>query len=96
MNALVVTLYFKLSYISVLSVVNGYTDYKKYVRLSVNSYIALKFDGSIKRKNDFTEETRIDKGYFAPIIAKPVNNYFLKGMQEVLFASREDVRYQEV
>lgn len=64
----------------------SYTNYAKYVRLGVNSYMALKDDGKVKTKNDFTEDLGLSKGYFAPVIARAINNYFLfdKDIDETL------------
>jgi len=57
----------------------GYTNYKKYIRLGVNSYMCITTDDKIKRKNDFLTELAIDKGYFAPIINQALNEYYING-----------------
>lgn len=53
-----------------------YTNYIKYVRTSVNDYMAIKPDGEVKRKGDFLVESELSKGYYAPVIAKAVEEYF--------------------
>ena len=61
-----------------------YTDYDRYVRLNVNSYLAVKTsykishnDHDIKTKNAFITEVDIDKGYNMPIIAKALFAYYI-------------------
>lgn len=56
-----------------------YSHYKKYVRINVNSYAAYYEDGSIKKKNDMIDEPQLDKGYYAPVIAKCLLAYFGEG-----------------
>ncbi len=54
----------------------GYTDFDKYVRTTVNDYIAFLSDGSVKLKGDFNYKLRVEKGYFAPIIARTLYEYY--------------------
>ena len=71
----------------------GYTRYSKYVRINVNSYLALletddnvsdltidelKDKDILKQKNDFLTDIVIDKGYDCPIVAIALNNYYIK------------------
>lgn len=56
-----------------------YTDYSKYVFTSVNSYLAIKTDGKVKTKNDFTTDIQLNKGYNMPIVAIALNEYYIKG-----------------
>jgi len=54
-----------------------FNNYKKYVRLGVNDYYAIYSDsGKIKEKGEFITSVQLDKGYFAPIIAKTIQAYF--------------------
>lgn len=55
-----------------------FTKYKKYVRTTVNDYITLKEDGTSKSKGDFVSDIRIDKGYYAPAIAKTLQKYYIE------------------
>ncbi len=55
----------------------SYTKYTKYIRLNVNSYITIKEDGDVKTKNDFLTTIKIDKGYYAPAIAKTLYEYYV-------------------
>lgn len=57
-----------------------YTQYKKYVRRDVNSYITEKADGSTKQKGAFLKEVDLKKAYRMPIVAKALHNYFIKGI----------------
>jgi len=54
-----------------------YTEYKKYIRTTVNDYISIKYDGSVKLKGDFKTEPDIATGYFAPVIAKTLYEYYV-------------------
>lgn len=54
-----------------------YNDYDRYLGTSVNDYIAINKQGSIKRKGDFVTDIKIDRGYSAPIVAKSLSEWFL-------------------
>jgi hypothetical protein len=56
-----------------------FTQYKKYVRRDVNSYIVEKQDGTIKEKGAFLKEVDLKKSYHMPIVAKALYGYFIKG-----------------
>lgn len=56
-----------------------FTKYTKYIRTSVNDYLAVTEDDKIKQKGDFLTTIEINKGYFAPIISLAVNNYYRFG-----------------
>jgi len=60
--------------------------YKKYIRQSVNDYIALKEDGNIKAKGNLSPELQLTKGYYAPIINKAMIDFLLydKDVDETL------------
>ncbi len=60
-----------------------YTNYKKYVRTTVNDYITIKENGSIKTKGDFSFDIKIDKGYFAPVIAKTLYEYYINDNHDI-------------
>jgi hypothetical protein len=55
----------------------SFTKYKKYVRTTVNDYITLKENGDHKCKGDFVSDIQIDKGYYAPAIAKTLEEYYI-------------------
>jgi len=57
-----------------------YTDYAKYVRTTVNDYLAQKTNGKIKKKGDFITDVQLVKGYSMPIVAIAIENYFLNGI----------------
>jgi len=54
-----------------------FTYYNKYIRTTVNDYITVKNDGKVKVKGDFTYDIQINKGYFAPVIAKVLYEYYV-------------------
>lgn len=54
-----------------------FTEYKKYVRRDVNSYITEKADGSTKEKGAFLKEVDLKKSYHMPIVAKTLHAYFI-------------------
>ena len=55
-----------------------YTEYKKYVRRDVNSYITEKKDGSTKEKGAFLKEVDLKKAYHMPIVARHYTPILLK------------------
>lgn len=60
-----------------------YTYYDKYVRLSVNDYLATyasKPDKKPKRKGDFRVELDLTKGYGMPIVSKALNEFYLNNV----------------
>ena len=64
-----------------------YTNYYKYVRTSVNDYIAIKPSflqtgnrDDIKLKGDFISTPTIKKGFNAPIVAKALELYYVDGV----------------
>lgn len=65
-----------------------FADYIKYVRTSVNSYLAVKKEWLldkeneelIKRKDEFLIEVDLSKGFNAPIVGIALNNYFVHGI----------------
>ncbi len=57
-----------------------YTFYDKYVRTTVNDYLCIVSDtNKIKLKGDFLTEVNVTKGYFAPVIAKAIQAYYVDG-----------------
>jgi hypothetical protein len=54
-----------------------FTEYRKYVRRDVNSYITEKADGSTKEKGAFLKEVDLKKSYHMPIVAKALHAYFI-------------------
>lgn len=57
-----------------------YTEYKKYVRRDVNSYITEKKGDNAKEKGAFLKEVDLKKAYHMPIVAKALYAYFIKGV----------------
>jgi hypothetical protein len=65
-----------------------FTDYIKYVRTSVNDYVAVKKgwtlevdqDEYIKRKGDFLTEVELSKGFNAPIVAIALDNLIVRNI----------------
>lgn len=66
-----------------------FTDYIKYVRTSVNSYIAIKKEwltdpngeDNIKRKDEFLIEVELSKGFNAPIVAIAIDKWIVNGIR---------------
>jgi hypothetical protein len=57
-----------------------FTQYKKYVRRDVNSYITEKKDGTTKEKGCFLKEVDLKKAYHMPIVAKALHAYYMEGV----------------
>ena len=65
-----------------------FTDYIKYVRTSVNSYVAIKkewlehpdMEDVIKRKDEFLTEVELSKGFNAPVVAIAIDNLIVNGI----------------
>jgi len=64
-----------------------FAEYVKYIRTSVNDYIAIKrkwlitkSDNDIKRKGDFLIEPDVCKGYSMPIVGIALDKYFVHGI----------------
>lgn len=53
-----------------------FNEYKRYIRLNVNSYFAEYTNGKVKTKGRFLTEIAIEKGYDKPIVAKALINYY--------------------
>jgi hypothetical protein len=72
-----------------------FTEYEKFIRSNVNNYMICKkgFNEAlksgmneeelkknyIKYKGDYVEDNKFNKGYFAPVVKKAINSYFLYG-----------------
>lgn len=54
-----------------------FTEYSKYIRRDVNSYITQKKDGYTKEKGAFVKEVDLKKAYRMPIVAKALSAYFI-------------------
>jgi len=64
-------------YAKYFNIDGDYTDYKAYIRISVNNYMAICTDGTLKIKgSSFLNKTDITKGYGSPICAKALINYY--------------------
>jgi DNA polymerase elongation subunit (family B) len=55
--------------------------YDKYVRLSVNDYLAVYNNGKIKTKGFFNIDFQPGRGYYMPVISKALLEYFVKGIK---------------
>lgn len=60
-----------------------FTEYLKYVRTTVNDYITIKLNGDVKTKGDFVSDIEIDKGYYAPAIAKTLYEYYVNDNHDI-------------
>lgn len=66
-----------------------FVNYIKYVRTSVNSYIAIKEDwltnptgeDVIKRKDEFNIEIELSKGFNAPVVAIAIDKWIVNGIR---------------
>jgi hypothetical protein len=54
-----------------------FTEYKKYIRRDVNSYITLKKDNKTKEKGVFVVNNSLQQGIDKPIISKALYDYFI-------------------
>lgn len=77
-----------------------FADYLKYVRTSVNSYLAIKKEwlddpdnnDNIKRKDEFLTEVELSKGFNAPIIGIALNEFYVKGISiETTIRNHKDI-----
>ena len=60
-----------------------YTTYTNYIRTTVNDYLTVKEDGKTKAKGDFISDIQIDKGYYAPAIAKSLYEYYVNDNKDL-------------
>ena len=56
-----------------------YTEYSKYVMLNVNSYLAIKTDGTTKEKKDFLKDYLLEKNKSKKMVAVCLYNYYMSG-----------------
>jgi hypothetical protein len=56
-------------------------QYKKVVRLNINSYLAIGVDGTVKQKNLFVTEPDLGNSVDFLIIPKALNAYYIDGIQ---------------
>ncbi len=56
-----------------------YTEYTKYVMLNVNSYLAVKTDGTTKEKKDFLKDYLLEKNKSKKMIAVGLYEYYMNG-----------------
>lgn len=57
-----------------------YADYKLLVQTSVNSYLAIKTNGEVKKKSEFVTDFELHKNKSARIIPLALENYFVNGI----------------
>jgi hypothetical protein len=58
-----------------------FTNYTKYVRKDINNYLSIDTKGEIKTKGKyFTTKIQLSKGYYYPIIAKALVDYFVNNI----------------
>jgi len=56
-----------------------YSKYKEYIRRDVNNYLSIDDGDKIKQKGKyFTTEIALNKGYYYPIVAKALNDFYIK------------------
>jgi len=75
-----------------VNVEGEYSYYKKYIRLDVNNYISIDTKDKTKQKGKyFQTELALNKGYYYPIIAKALNNYYInsKPIEETIKDSQD-------
>jgi len=72
-----------------------FTQYDKYIRRDVNSYITVKKDGSTKEKGAFLKEVDLKKGYHMPIVAKALSAYYVSGVpiKKTLYDCRDIMEF---
>lgn len=56
-----------------------YTYYQKYVLTSVNDYLAIKDDGTLKQKGDFLTDSELNKNKSRRVVPLALKEYFTKG-----------------
>jgi hypothetical protein len=57
-----------------------YTEYTKYVMLNVNSYLAIKTDGTTKEKKDFLKDYLLEKNKSKKMTAVGLYEYYVNGL----------------
>lgn len=57
-----------------------FVDYKLFAQKSVNSYIAIKMDGTVKKKSAFATEHLLNKNKSRKVVAIACEAYFTKGI----------------
>lgn len=62
-----------------------YTEFKWIAQTSVNDYIALKSDGNIKKKGEFTTDFELHKNKSARIVPLALEQYFLNNVPVNIF-----------
>jgi len=70
-----------------------FTNYTKYIRKDVNNYLSIDTKGEIKTKGKyFTTKVQLSKGYYYPIIAKALVDYFVNNIPvETTIKNENDV-----
>lgn len=56
-----------------------YTYYNKYILTSVNAYLGIKTDGTVKQKDDFTTDFELHRNKSRRIVPLALKEYFTKG-----------------
>jgi hypothetical protein len=56
-----------------------FTEYRKMVQLSVNGYMAVKMDGSVKKKKEFLTDYLLEKNKSRRVVALALEKYFVDG-----------------
>ncbi len=55
-----------------------YTKYKEYIRRDVNNFMSIDENDKVKQKGKyFTTEIALNKGYYYPIVAKALNEFYI-------------------
>ena len=67
-----------------------YVDYKLLAQTSVNSYIAIKTNGEIKTKNEFSSDFELHKNKSSRVIPLALQEYFVRGTKVKDFITKHD------
>lgn len=62
-----------------------FADYTKIVQLSVNGYLAIKSDGSVKKKKEFLTDYLLEKNKSHRVVALALEQYFVHGKDVIEF-----------
>jgi hypothetical protein len=67
-----------------------FTEYKKYIRKDVNNYLSITTKDEIKQKGKyFSTKIALNKGYYYPVIAKSLNEYYINEIDPLITLKNE-------
>lgn len=67
-----------------------YVEYSKLVQLSVNGYLAVKSDGTVKKKKEFLTDYLLEKNKSNRVVALALEQYFVHGKDIEEFITTHD------